>query len=320
MKYDVEVETRLADVRTSDSRGVNTPRVDTQGVDTRRMDTRVVETFGDRFFNVPPALRGKDSLERMLYVAANLVFLVVVATAADLAVVEGRPMKPILVPAVFILLLFRLIGVPRPGDLDPPTVVDTESGSRRNDAKFPPVVRTRPVSFPVPSEAASAEEDASPVRANPLPAAPIRQDRPKLLVERATPSPGAEANMPGVGGSLLSFVLILSLTGLMGAISVPNFNRARAQAKMKACVSNMKTIEGAVELYNMENTARPFVTVAELSTRGYLKAAPRCPTVNSDQYTIRLGTSHGGTGNSGARTEISCPGPHGGLHDPLLGD
>ncbi|MDD3147744.1 MAG: VWA domain-containing protein, partial [Candidatus Riflebacteria bacterium] len=53
----------------------------------------------------------------------------------------------------------------------------------------------------------------------------------------------------------------LSLWGASGflpiaAIAVPNFRKAREQAREKACYANMRVLLGAVEMYNMDNTSQ----------------------------------------------------------------
>jgi len=78
----------------------------------------------------------------------------------------------------------------------------------------------------------------------------------------------------------------LSLWGATGflpvaAIAVPNFRKARGQARQKACFANMRVIQGAVEMYNMDNpTQLDIVTENELDllVQGkYLKAMPVKP-------------------------------------------
>jgi len=43
------------------------------------------------------------------------------------------------------------------------------------------------------------------------------------------------------------------------------------------CLSNMKTIEGAVELYQMENGTNNNIQIEDLVNNGYLKKLPKCP-------------------------------------------
>lgn len=78
----------------------------------------------------------------------------------------------------------------------------------------------------------------------------------------------------------------LSLWGATGflpvaAIAVPNFRKAREQARQKACFANMRVIQGAVEMYNMDNnTIMDIVTENELDIlvqNKYLKAMPVKP-------------------------------------------
>jgi len=90
----------------------------------------------------------------------------------------------------------------------------------------------------------------------------------------------------------------------IGAFAPPNFNRARSQAKVKSCVSNMKTIEGALELYSMENGSVPDpgagtlnAPVETLQGKGYLKTVPKCPTAWDGHYKMmRTGSPEGVSG------------------------
>lgn len=63
---------------------------------------------------------------------------------------------------------------------------------------------------------------------------------------------------------------------------------------IKKCVSNMKTLEGAVELYNMENSAAQDHSVKMLVEKGYLKKAPQCPLDVKAQYSIGAPEKQGG--------------------------
>jgi Ca-activated chloride channel family protein len=78
----------------------------------------------------------------------------------------------------------------------------------------------------------------------------------------------------------------VSLWGASGfvpfAVAIPNFRKARQQARGKACYANMRVILGAVEMYNMDHTdMMTVVTEKELDIlvqEGYLKSKITHPT------------------------------------------
>jgi|GEM_PF-5523594 len=78
----------------------------------------------------------------------------------------------------------------------------------------------------------------------------------------------------------------VAATGIIAAIAVPNFTRARNKAIEKSCRMNMMTIEGACELYMMENSTPASITTDELVTKKYLKNIPLCPIDKKTNYTI----------------------------------
>ncbi|MBQ7502536.1 zinc ribbon domain-containing protein [bacterium] len=96
-----------------------------------------------------------------------------------------------------------------------------------------------------------------------------RKDRPK------TASSCAKSAWIGFG---LNLILVTA------AILVPNFFRARAQRQLRACVSNLKNIGAACEMYSTNNSGRYPSSLAKL-TPGYLSSIPTCPSASQDTYT-----------------------------------
>jgi Ca-activated chloride channel family protein len=76
---------------------------------------------------------------------------------------------------------------------------------------------------------------------------------------------------------------------------MPNFSKSRRQSRGKACISNLRTIEGAIEMYLMDQTG-PNATLPDnifdlLVSKKYLKKMPRCH--GNGNYTIMdMGTGY----------------------------
>lgn len=49
-------------------------------------------------------------------------------------------------------------------------------------------------------------------------------------------------------------MLLTSTVGVFAAIAIPNFQKARLQARKSSCFANQRVLLGAIEMYNMDNT------------------------------------------------------------------
>ena len=92
------------------------------------------------------------------------------------------------------------------------------------------------------------------------------------------------------GFTLVEIMIVVLIIGILLAIAVPNFVKARETSRSRTCIGNLKQTVSAKEQYAMENRLASGATVtwANLSP-DYLKREPVCP--SSGTYTIgNIGT------------------------------
>ena len=90
------------------------------------------------------------------------------------------------------------------------------------------------------------------------------------------------------GFTLVEIMIVVLIIGILLAIAVPNFIKARESSRKQTCIANLKQIDSAKEQFAMENkldTGAP-VQWSDLVNggTGYMKNQPACP--SGGTYTI----------------------------------
>ena len=101
--------------------------------------------------------------------------------------------------------------------------------------------------------------------------------------------------------TLVEIMIVVAIIGLLAAIAIPNFVRARATAQQNACINNLRQIDAAIDEWALEtgqSNGNPVGAVSTISA--YLKlntngSVPGCPA--NGTYSV---------GNLGDTPQVKC--------------
>jgi len=102
--------------------------------------------------------------------------------------------------------------------------------------------------------------------------------------------------------TLVEIMIVVAIIGMLAAIAIPNFVKARNTAQANACINNMRQIDSAIQQWALEKGKKdsdPIDTTGADGVQTYIKGQkmPTCP----------AGGDYSVPGPVSATPSVTCP-------------
>src|SRR5882724_11899329 len=91
------------------------------------------------------------------------------------------------------------------------------------------------------------------------------------------------------GFTLVEIMIVVAIIGLLAAIAIPNFIKARETARKNACINNLRLIDGAIQQWALEDNKNG------------------TDSVDLSKLTVYLGRGGTGERNGTGTGAVKCP-------------